>query len=230
MPFQEKDSLTKVLKEFVKSEIDTKNIGVSIWVVTDIKSRASDGYISDYRCNIKHINFKYTRDDVPMVGCGLGHMKGVIKYPNVGDFVIVAFFDTQPMVLGTVYDYFSTNKDAVPLIKLDELAIVQKEMGSIILMKDNNDVIIRASDENGEFDNGAKIKISADGNFTLLNNEDYGIKSIGNTIHVYGNVVVHGSIDAKTDGDTDSAGVPSHQHPVDLPVQSNNPLAKGTWN
>ncbi len=175
-PFIEPNNFVKLIKELIESEIKKNNLGVSIWQVTDIKSREQDGYITSYKCNIKHPNFKYTLDDVSMIGIGLGHMKGIMKYPNVGDFVLVAFMGEQPFILGTVFDFFSEPKDSIPLVKLDELLIIQKERGSLILMKDNNDVVVRASDENGNFDNGARLRINHDGSFKLFNKENYGIE------------------------------------------------------
>lgn len=173
--FKEVDNFYKIIKDIIKEELKKQKIGISVWQVTDIKSKQSNGYITDYKCNIKKLNFKLTLDDVPIVGLGLGNNKGVIKYPNVGDFVIVAFDESQPIILGTVYDYFSQRPDLVPNIKLNELAIVQKEKGSIILMKENNDVMIRIADETGNFNNGAKLRLNHDGSFKILSKTNNGI-------------------------------------------------------
>lgn len=177
MVFTEPMNFVKIIKDMIDKSIAEKNFGLSVWIVTDIKSRdKTDGYISEYKCNIKHLAFKYSLDDVPFAGIGFGHMKGIIKYPNVGDLVLVAFMDKQPYVLGTIFDYFAEPVDSVPLVKLDELMIVQKEKGSLILMQDNNDIILRASDESGDFNNGARIRINHDGSFKLFNKDNYGVE------------------------------------------------------
>jgi len=182
--FAEPKNMVKVIKDLISKQIEEKKLGVSIWQVTDVKSRGNDGYITDFKCNIKHMNFKLTYDDVPMAGIGLGHGKGIIKYPSVGDFVLVAFIDEEPMILGALFDYFTTSPDSVPVIKLDELIIVAREKGSLILMKDNNDVIIWIADASGDLNNGARIKLSSDGGFKLFNAANFGIEcdSAGNLV------------------------------------------------
>lgn len=176
MVFPEQDSFVKVLDEKIANAIKSKKIGVAIWQVTDIKSVGSDGYVTEYKCNIKNLEFKHSLDDVPIGGIGLGHRKGILKYPAVGDFVLVAFIGNEPIIIGTIYDYFSQSPDSVPIIKLNELAIIQKEDGSIILMKENNDILIRAAGSSGDFDDGAKIRLNSDGSFKLFNKDNYGIE------------------------------------------------------
>jgi len=180
--FTERDNIYKVLKSFVKQTVSELNIGLSIWEVTDIKAIGTDKLVKQYKAQIKHLNFIYTLDNVPILGIGLGHMKGVMKYPNVGDFVIVGFIDSKPYILGTVFNEFAQPFDSVPTIKLDELMICQKENGSIFMMKENNDVMIRAGDSAGNIDNGARIRINADGSFKLFNKGNFGIEcdSAGN--------------------------------------------------
>jgi len=221
----ERDNFVKIIKEMIDKSISEKNLGLSIWQVTDIKGRKPDGSITDYRVNIKHLNFKYTLDNVPIVGIGLGHKRGMLKYPNVGDFVIVGYIDKQPFVLGTVYDYFSQKPDNIPIIKLDEFCIVQKEKGSIILMKDNNDILIRASDSEGNFDNGARLRINSNGEFKLFNKNNFGIvcDKDGN-ITIYGNSINN----LKVVGKTEVGGSPGHTHDVDIDVSLNN-TNQGTW-
>jgi len=174
--FPEPFNFVKIIKGLIEKAINDRNIGASVWIVTSINTRANDGYITDYRANIKHMNFKFSLDDVPIAGIGLGHMKGVIKYPNVGDFVLVNFQGSKPYIIGTVFDDFADPKDSVPLIKLDELIIVQKEKGSMILMKNTNDIILKAADSTGDLNAGGKLRLNADGSFKLFNKEGYGIE------------------------------------------------------
>lgn len=186
--FEEPINHVRLMKDLVEKGIRSSIQNLAVWIVTDVYQKKEDnGYISQYTCQIKHLDFKYTLDNVPMVGIGLGNMKGILKYPNVGDMVLVGFMDKQPIILGTVYDYFSQKPDGIPLIKLNELIIVQKEKGSIILMKENNDVLIRACDINGVIDNGAKIRINADGSFKLFNKTNHGIE-----VDINGNMIIRG--------------------------------------
>lgn len=177
MGFLEPINYVKKMKDLVMKAVSELNLGVSIWVVTDIPvPDGNNGYIKDYKCQIKHTDFTYTIDDVPMAGLGLGNNKGIIKYPAVGDFVLVAFVSSdRPYILGTLYDIFTQAPDNIPQIKLNELALVQKENGSIILMKDNNDIVLRSADSTGAF-NGAKLRLNSDGSFKLFNKDNYGIE------------------------------------------------------
>lgn len=174
--FPEPFNFVKLIKGLIEKAINERNIGASVWIVTSITSRENDGYITDYRANIKHLDFKFSLDNVPMAGIGLGNMKGVLKYPDVGDFVLVNFQGSRPYIIGTVFNDFADPKDNIPLIKLSELAIVQKEKGSLIIMKDNNDILIKAADSLGNLNNGAKIRLNADGSFKLFNKNGYGIE------------------------------------------------------
>lgn len=175
MTFNEQNNFYKKLQEIIQKEISKNNFGLTLWKVTDIQSKQSSGYITDYKCNIQKLNFKYALDNVPFIGLGLGHKKGILKYPNVDDFVVVAYFGDQPMILGTIFDYFSQSPDSIPKIQQDELIIVPKEDGSILLFKNNNDIIIRIADSTGNIENGSKIKLSNDGSFKLYNKDNYGI-------------------------------------------------------
>jgi hypothetical protein len=196
--FTEPKDLVKVLKDLIKKEIDDRKLGVSIWQVTDTKSRGSDGYATDFKCNIKHTNFKLTYDDVPIAGIGLGHGKGIIRHPEVGDFVLVAFIDEEPFILGTVFDYFTNSPDSVPVIKLGEMIFVAREKGSLILFKDNNDVVIRIADASGNIDNGARFRLNSDGSFKLFGKGNFGIECDAS-----GNLVLRGiTIDHQNTGGT----------------------------
>lgn len=213
--FTEPNNFVKLIKDIVIKEIG-KSQTLKVWQVTDIQNKEDDGYITQYKCQIKHLDFKFTLDDVPIAGLGLGHMKGIIKYPAVGDMVLVAFMDKQPIVLGTVFDWFSQNPDSVPLIKEKELMMIQKEKGSIILMKDNNDVKIQITAEDGSFTNmpsfvlygdgkveliskeGAKIRLNLDGSFKIFNKTNHGIE-----VDSSGSMTIRGtSINATQNGGT----------------------------
>ena len=186
MVFTEPFNMVKAFKDLIGAQDDTIHT-LGIWEVTDIVNKTDDGYITNAKYNIKHINFKAQQNDVPMLGVGFGHRKGILKHPNVGDLVLVTFMDTKPFILGTLFDYITQNPDSVPQIKLNELLIVQQENGSIILMKDNNDVLIRSADLSGNFDNGARIRINADGSFKLFNKGNYGIECDAS-----GNITIRG--------------------------------------
>jgi len=180
--FPEPFNWVKLIKNLIQDAIAKSNIGVSVWQVTSITTRETDGYVESYRANIKNLTFKFSLDDVPMIGLGLGHGKGIIKYPNVGDFVLIAFQGTRPFIIGTVFDDFADPKDSVPLIKLDELIMVQKEKGSMFLMKENNDILLKSADSTGNLNAGGKLRLNADGSFKLFNKDGYGIEvdSAGN--------------------------------------------------
>lgn len=185
--FPEPFNFAKKLGDLINKKAIENNAGLSIWQVTDIKARESDGYITEYRCQIKHFTFQYTLDDVPICGIGMGNLKGIYRYPNIDDFVIVGFMGSLPIILGTIPDYFTQKPDNTPLIKLDEMLFVAKENGSLILFMDNNDIIIRTADSSGNLSNGCKFKLKGDGSFKIYNKTNHGIE-----VDATGNMTLRG--------------------------------------
>ena len=185
--FPEPFDFNKQIKKMVESILRGTKVGVSVWKVTDIQSKTADGYYTEYKCQIKELNFKYTLDNVPIAGIGLGNNKGIYKYPAIGDFVVVAFNDAQPIILGTIPDYFTQKPDNTPLIKDNEMIIIPKENGSLILFQQNNDLIIRTADVSGNLSNGCKIKLKGDGSFKIYNKGNYGID-----VDASGNMMLRG--------------------------------------
>ena len=179
---------------------------LQIFKVTDVPYKTS-GKITQAKLNIKHPNSGLQYDDVPMMGTGLGHLKGVYMYPSVDDFVIVGFLGDQPIVLGSVNDFFTQTPDSVPQIEENEVIVVGKEKGQYIYLNNSGDILIKTV-------NGAKIKITEDNTFKIFNADDYGIEcDASGDVTVYSNTVVK----------ADQGGVPNA---IDVPTTVNG---AGTW-
>lgn len=161
MTFRELDSPYKELKGMSDKNLEKKR-NMDIYVVTAIDYQdPKTGLISDYKCSIKSLTTKKQYDNVPMLGMGLGHYKGILKYPNVDDMVLVGFFDytPTPVVLGTLFDYFTQSRDTVPPIKLNELLFTNKTFGSVLYFLDDNSIVLKASDPvDGDFKDDLLLK------------------------------------------------------------------------
>lgn len=159
--FREPDSPHKVIKELAGQEA-SKRRNIDLYTVTAIDAEdTTTGLISDYKCSIKHTMTKIQYFDVPIIGLGLGNFKGILKYPNVGDMVLIAFFDDtpDPFVLGTVFDFFTQLPDNVPQIKRDEILMVNQEFGSAFYMTNDNRMLLKVADPvDGNFDDALSLK------------------------------------------------------------------------
>jgi hypothetical protein len=177
MPFREKDSLLKTLRALVDKQVGGQSL-LEIYVVTGVQSLSNDR-ITQYVADIKHISFTQQFDNVPILGVGLGNLKGIIRVPDVGDLVVVGFMDERrnvPIILGSVTDVFTQSPDTPPAIKIGEMIIVARALGSFIFFKENNDLIIRTADSSGNLDNGCKVRLGADGSFRIYNKTGHGIE------------------------------------------------------
>jgi len=163
--FREQDNALKQIKSIAADSVKENQSGkLDVYVVTSIdKEDPATGLISDYKCSVKNLISKVQYDDVPIIGMGLGNFKGILKYPNVDDFVLVGFYDSSPnpFVLGTLFDRFTQSPDSVPQIKLNEVLISNKTFGSAVYMTDDNRILLKASDpEDGNFLDALSLKRS----------------------------------------------------------------------
>lgn len=178
MLFTNPNNIYKILKGIIQKELALVK-GISIWKVTEINKE-------QYTVNIRDLNFKQIQyTEVPLLGLGMGHWKGILKYPEVDDLVLVAFLggtSLQPIVLGTLLDAYTQNPDGVIQIDANELFITQKTFGSIIFIKADNTIEMRVPDSTGDLTKGARMRLSPDGSFKLFNKDNYGIEcdSAGN--------------------------------------------------
>ncbi len=160
----------KVLRNLIKEVTDKTGIG--IYEVTNIQT-------DKYTCDIKDLVFgKLQYKEVPMIGLGLGNLKGVMKFPSQGDLVLVAFMDDtpNPFILGTVFDVFTQTPDNIPILNEDELLISNKTKGARIKINKEDDIIIRATDSSGNADNGSKIVFKSDGSVKVFNRTNHGLE------------------------------------------------------
>lgn len=148
MSFREIDNPVKVIKGISDERVaDKRNMQIFVVTAIDFEDKVT-GLISDYKCSVKSLVTKVQYDNCPIVGIGLGHFKGMLKYPEVGDMVLCAFLDgtPTPVVLGTVFDFFSQKKDTLPQIQRNEYFFTNKEMGAVLYITKDNEIIIKAPD------------------------------------------------------------------------------------
>jgi len=192
MVFKEMDSPLKKIRGIADQSAKGKG-NVDIFIITAIdKEDPQTGLISDYKCSIKSLTTKIQYDDVPLTGMGLGNFKGILMYPNVDDMVFVLFYDTTPtpIIIGTLFDFFTQSPDSIPQIKRDELILINREFGAAIYMTDDNRILLKSPDP-------------ADGNFR----DSLGLKRAQITLNP-GTGAIPGSISTTTDGlMTDTVGL-----------------------
>ena len=138
--------------------------GIDLFVVTGM------GEV-DLTVNIKRITQTESFDNVEIMGVGLGNGKGQIKMPNINDVVLVAFLPNSvtPVVLGTLFDTYSSVKDTKLDVRTNEYFVNNKANGGYIHIDDNNNIKLISY-------NGAKVRLNNDGSFKLFNKDNYGIE------------------------------------------------------
>lgn len=171
--FKSINSLVKVITNLVREEMDRRKT-FEVFVVTDVNE-------TDFTVNIKHaIKNTQQYDNVKVIGVGLGNFKGVVKLPDVDDFVLVGFIDVRtPIILGSLFSEF----DVIPNIKNKELLIASQEKGATIFFDKDNNIKIKS---------GNALITVKDGDITItggtlnLNGSDVGIARIGDSVQVTG--------------------------------------------
>jgi len=178
MTYTQMNSFGKVLQTMMQNELYAIR-NIEIMVVDSLPAEDKvTGLISKCLVNIRHPIMKVRYENVPVVGTGLGNLKGVIAHPEVGDLVLVGWLDTTstPIVFGSIMDNFSQKPDSAPLIKRQELFLTNKQAGGIIYMMQDNSIVARAADAAGNLANGARLMIKPDGSFKLFNKDNFGIE------------------------------------------------------
>lgn len=181
------DNWVKELRALINEQV-AKLQTVQLYVVTGLNLGDNQQY--NYTVNIKHPSRINAYDKVPIVGLGLGNVKGVMKLPAVGDWVLVAFIGGEtlrPFVIGTLFDSFTQSPDNIPVITDDQLLLVSKEAGSFISINKDNSIVIRSVDANGSPDNGARFRLNPDGSFKIFNKGNFGIE-----VDASGNMTLRG--------------------------------------
>ncbi len=86
-----------------------------------------------------------------MCSIGLGNGCGLIWVPKVGTIVIAGFIKNSeyPIIIGTIYDTFSTIKDYRFALEQGDALIVNQTNGAYIYLK--NDNTIKLKEPNGEY-------------------------------------------------------------------------------
>jgi hypothetical protein len=192
MAFNQLNNLVKVLRTMIEEEI-TKRRGLGYYIVTDVQEET-------YTVNIRHLNFqKLTYDNVPLLGIGLGNLRGVMNLPEVDDIVVAAFLDKSPypVVLGSVFDTFTQSRDLLPEAKTGEFFLTNRRLGAIVFINQNNDIIFSSPDKT------TKIKIKSDGDVEITSPANISIN--GNAVQV-----CSGSNGFARVGDSVEVSVPTH--------------------
>lgn len=182
--YQEPESLTKIMEDLVENKLKEFK-GIDIYQVTEVQEEA-------FTVNIKHPNFKkYVFNNVPIASLGLGNFKGIMKLPEEGDLVVVAFLSgtsKQPIILGTTFNTSKFYSQAQPKIKAGEFLLVAQTKGSYIFLDSDNNIIIRAIDSSGN--KRALVRINSDNTVEIeadnikLGSGGAGFARVGDTVEV----------------------------------------------
>ncbi len=136
---------------------------------------------NEYRITLVRLIDGVTVPNTRIVSLGLGNLKGVLKYPQVGDLGIVVDLFGESFWLGNILDIYSKNKDLVMDLK-DGMLIQSKEAGSFILFTNEDDLVLKHKD-------GMKI-IFKNSYIRIKNSNNYGIEITSDgKVNIYGSEV-----------------------------------------
>jgi len=164
-------NIVKTLRDLIDDQL-RRIKHTQVFVVTGINE-------SDYTCNIKHPTRALQFDRVPLISPTLGHNKGIMCLPSVGDWVLITWLggvQERPFILGCIFDDFTQGQDNIPQIKEGQMLLCPQEAGSFISINPDHSVVIKTVDDNNNPANGAKIKLYPDGSFKMFNKENFGIE------------------------------------------------------
>jgi len=162
------------IKSMIEEQIDSQR-HIDLYKVTTVNP--------DLTVNITRLNMNTSFDNVEMLGLGLGNGKGQVNLPDENDLVLVAFIANShtPIVLGTLFDVFTPEKDNKLDVLKDEYFVNNKIDGGFIWITNKNDIILKTP-------NGAKIKLKEDGSFKLFSKTNHGIE-----VDASGDVTIRGT-------------------------------------
>lgn len=190
----EETTKVKSTSNFSATPSSEQNIGrnLEMFQFVDYSDVNGDGKIINNTCNIKSTQTKETYKNVPILGMGLGHLKGVYSTFKAGDLLVVGWLDkNSPVVIGGINDNFSTRPDTVPALESEEALISPKSAGSYIMVKKDDTIKIR---------NVAGIEIELKGDVMKLTHPDGGFIEIDEDVHFGVNGVKCGRFDHVTLG------------------------------
>lgn len=169
------NSYKKIIENMIEQHTSFLNF-TDIFLVTGVN-------LDSQTFSIKRMNVDESFDDVEIVGLGLGNGRCQMRLPSVNDIVLVTFIANSktPIILGTLYDNVSNEKDQKIQLKDGEYYVNSQVNGSFLFFKQDNEIILRTP-------NGGKIKLKEDGSFKLFDKNNYGIESNGS-----GGITIRGS-------------------------------------
>lgn len=130
------NNLKEVIEQIVERKLSQIK-SLNLYTVTGVNNNLT--------VNIKELNLSKSYDNVEVLGQGLGNSKGMISLPSVGDIVVVGFISNSefPLILGSVFDSFTSTPDNKPAINDDEVFINGKTNGSFIYIDDEGNIRMR---------------------------------------------------------------------------------------
>ena len=177
--------------------ISEQNIGRNLEIFQFIKYTETNNseQILTNSCDIQSIQTQEAYTNVPILGLGLGHLKGCYITFKSNDLVVVGWIDkNSPVILGGINDNFSSNPDDIPQLEEGEMLISSNTAGSYFyICKDgtiklkNSGAYINIGNDYIELttEKGAIINLKTNGNILLKNSNgdyidisSYGIKII----------------------------------------------------
>ena len=126
--------------------ISEQNIGRNLEIFQFIKYTEinSSEQILTNSCDIQSIQTQEAYTNVPILGLGLGHLKGCYITFKSNDLVVVGWIDkNSPVILGGINDNFSSNPDDIPQLKEGEMLISSNTAGSYLYMAEDGDIKLK---------------------------------------------------------------------------------------
>lgn len=183
-------NLKDIIEEIARNAVQQN---LEIWQVLAVDAATAT-------VDIRHPALTQTVNDVPVAMIGAGHLKGIIKMPDEGDFVLVSNLVGRRFVLMSIFDTFTSSPDQIPPIQAGEMMFINKSRGSFIKFDTNDNIIIKTASGNSE------IRIKEDGTIEITGTQ---VKFNGGSTQVARN-----GDSVSVSGTTDSGGSPSHTHTI----------------
>jgi hypothetical protein len=166
------------------------------------KVQISDIYDVDGKYYLTGTNIINQRqvEDIKLSSHNLGNGKGIVVFPKVGDICLCLNLLGEFIILGNVYDDFSTSPDNQVNVSKGELVLINKDWGTMIKFDEFDNLNITTK-------TGGKIKLNKTGGFKLYDKSDYGIESDGlGNITINGDITFNGTVSGLEYTDTSDSG------------------------
>lgn len=130
-------------KEIIENYFENKISALKTSIICKVVDINKD----NMTISIKPLNENIQYNDVEIGGIGLSNGSGIIKLPNLNDFVLCTFQKSSkiPIMVCSLYDVYTNIPDNKIKIDTNELFINSKNNGSYIFIKKDNTINIKTN-------------------------------------------------------------------------------------